>query len=71
MKRININGHAALIELSSTGTPISGWWLDGEEELTDDELTVVAEVYSEDCQEWADDCRHEEEYDRQKDARYE
>lgn len=71
MKRFNINGHIALIELSSTGTPTSGWWLTDEQELTDDELVDVAEAFAEDCREWADDCRHEEEYDRRKDARYE
>ena len=71
MKKFNINGHTALIELSSTGTPTNGWWLNDEEELTDEELTTVAELYSDECREWANDCRAEEEYDRRKDARYE
>lgn len=64
MRRFTINGHTALIELSSTGTPTNGWWLNDEQELTDDELADVAEAFAEDCREWANDCRVEEEWER-------
>lgn len=64
VKRFNINGHTAIIELSSTGIPLSGRWRMDEEELTDDELAYVAEVYADECQQWADDCRAEEEWER-------
>jgi hypothetical protein len=71
VKRFNISGYTALIELSSTGIPLSGRWLNDEEELTDDELADVAEAFAEDCREWAEDNRAEEEYDRRKDCKYE
>lgn len=71
MKQFNVNGYTALIELSSTGIPSSGRWLDDETELTDDELSYVADVYADECQQWADDCRAEEEWERLKDSRYE
>lgn len=67
MKRFNLNGHMALIELSSTGIPIAGVWTGSEEELTDDELLLFAETYADDCREHANDCRDEEAWERDND----
>lgn len=64
MKRFNLNGYVALIELSSTGIPIAGVWTGSEEELTDDELLLVAETYADICYEHANDCRDEEQWER-------
>lgn len=54
-----------------TARLVSGYWLDDESEMSDDDLLMVEEAYERELYEEAIGYAAEEAYDRWKDSRYE
>lgn len=59
----------ALVEINYHTDKIErGYWADNQTELDEDEILILEETFSNDIQEsskeWADDCRAEEEWER-------